>query len=169
MPDSLDFAVYESVSYVRIPHRNCQKPRVDGPPDTESGAPPESAPELPGLLDHPFDHPDDPTGPSGSYGIDEAPNVSRPDPSGADQIDVEHQATDLAVSRASWQVPHIGVPFRSDMAAGWWTILLPAVQRGRCRGCPQCRGGRAPGVRQAASGVRASGQPFSAGCVDLAT
>jgi hypothetical protein len=32
-----------------------------------------------------------------SDGIDEAPNVSRPDPSGADQIDAEHQATDLAV------------------------------------------------------------------------
>ena len=29
--------------------------------------------------------------------IDEALNVSRPDPSGADQIDAEHQATDLAV------------------------------------------------------------------------
>jgi hypothetical protein len=29
--------------------------------------------------------------------IDEALDVSRPDPSGADQIDAEHQATDLAV------------------------------------------------------------------------
>src|SRR5215204_1036868 len=36
-------------------------------------------------------------GPTGSDQIDEAPNVSRPDPSGADQIDAEHQATDLAV------------------------------------------------------------------------
>jgi hypothetical protein len=35
-------------------------------------------------------------------------------------------------------------------------------------GCPPCRGVRAPGVRQAASGVRASGQPVSIGCVDLA-
>jgi hypothetical protein len=35
--------------------------------------------------------------PSGSVWTDEAPNVSRPDPSGADQIDVEHQAMDLAV------------------------------------------------------------------------
>ena len=35
--------------------------------------------------------------PSGSIWTDEAPNVSRPDPSGPDQIDVEHQATDLAV------------------------------------------------------------------------
>jgi hypothetical protein len=93
-------------------------------------------------------------------------------------VDVDHQPTDLAVSRACWPVPPSEVPFRSDTVAGWWTVLLPAVQRGRCRsvpmpcggrGCPQCRGVRAPGVRQAASGVQASGQPFSAGCVDLAT
>jgi hypothetical protein len=32
---------------------------------------------------------------SGSDQIDDLSNVSRPDPSGADQIDVEHQATDL--------------------------------------------------------------------------
>jgi hypothetical protein len=35
--------------------------------------------------------------PSRSAWIDEAPNLSRPDPSGTDQTDVEHQATDLAV------------------------------------------------------------------------
>jgi hypothetical protein len=35
--------------------------------------------------------------PSRSVWIDRASNVSRPDPSGTDQIDVEHQATDLAV------------------------------------------------------------------------
>ena len=35
--------------------------------------------------------------PSRSVWTDEAPNVSRPDRSGADQIDAEHQATDLAV------------------------------------------------------------------------
>jgi hypothetical protein len=35
--------------------------------------------------------------PSGTVWTDEAPNVSRPDPSGADQTDAEHQATDLAV------------------------------------------------------------------------
>jgi hypothetical protein len=34
---------------------------------------------------------------SGSVWIDEASNVSRLDPSGADLIDAEHQATDLAV------------------------------------------------------------------------
>ena len=35
--------------------------------------------------------------PSRSDQMDEAPNVSRPDPSGSVQIDAEHQATDLAV------------------------------------------------------------------------
>jgi hypothetical protein len=35
--------------------------------------------------------------PSRSVWIDEAPNVSRADPSGADQIDAEHQATDLVL------------------------------------------------------------------------
>jgi hypothetical protein len=35
---------------------------------------------------------------SGSDQIDDPSNVSRPDPSGADQIDAEHQATDLAVA-----------------------------------------------------------------------
>jgi hypothetical protein len=35
--------------------------------------------------------------PTGSVWTDEASNVSRPDLSGADQIDAEHQATDLAV------------------------------------------------------------------------
>jgi hypothetical protein len=35
--------------------------------------------------------------PSGSVWTDEALNVSRPDRSGADQIDAEHQATDLAL------------------------------------------------------------------------
>jgi hypothetical protein len=35
--------------------------------------------------------------PSRAVWIDEASNVSRPDPSGANQIDAEHQATDLAV------------------------------------------------------------------------
>jgi hypothetical protein len=33
--------------------------------------------------------------PSRPNPIDEAPNLSRPDPFGTDQIDAEHQATDL--------------------------------------------------------------------------
>jgi hypothetical protein len=36
--------------------------------------------------------------PSGSVWIDEAPNVTRPDPFGSDQSDPENQATDLAVT-----------------------------------------------------------------------
>jgi len=43
-------------------------------------------------------------GPSRSDGIDEAPNVSREDPSGADQIDAEHQSTDLAVGDSTLAV-----------------------------------------------------------------
>jgi hypothetical protein len=79
------------------------------------------------VVDHPVDHPHDPTG-AVWIRLDRRPSdVSSPDPSGADQIDVEHQATDLAVSRAWWPVPYIGVPFRSDTVAGWWTVLLPAV------------------------------------------
>jgi len=35
--------------------------------------------------------------PSGPVWIDDPSNVSRPVPSGADQIDAEHQATDLVV------------------------------------------------------------------------
>jgi hypothetical protein len=35
--------------------------------------------------------------PFGSVWIDDLLNVSSPDPSGADQIDAEHQATDLAI------------------------------------------------------------------------
>jgi hypothetical protein len=41
--------------------------------------------------------------PSGSDQVDEASNLSRPDPSGADQSDVEHQATDLAIVGGSCQ------------------------------------------------------------------
>jgi hypothetical protein len=36
---------------------------------------------------------------SRSVWIDDPSNLSRPDPSGADQIDAEHQASDLAVAR----------------------------------------------------------------------
>jgi hypothetical protein len=39
--------------------------------------------------------------PSRSVWIDDPANVSRPDRSGVDQIDAEHQATDLAVGRES--------------------------------------------------------------------
>jgi hypothetical protein len=39
--------------------------------------------------------------PSGAVWTDEASNVSRPDPSGADQIDAKHQATELMGSGGS--------------------------------------------------------------------
>jgi hypothetical protein len=35
--------------------------------------------------------------PSGSVWIDEASNLSRPDPTGPDQIEAEHQSTDVEV------------------------------------------------------------------------
>jgi hypothetical protein len=40
--------------------------------------------------------------PSGPVWIEDAPNVSRPDPSEADQVDAERQATDLAVGSSTW-------------------------------------------------------------------
>jgi hypothetical protein len=71
--------------------------------------------------------------------IDAAPNVSREDPSGADQIDEEHQATDLAVggsnlsgaqedrwSTACDRVVASPGPYRSveGVRAGWSAGLL---------------------------------------------
>jgi hypothetical protein len=47
---------------------------------------------------------------SGSVWIDEAPNLSRSEPSGPDQIDAEHQPTDLAVGGSN--------PFRRAKRAG---------------------------------------------------
>jgi hypothetical protein len=49
---------------------------------------------------------------SGSVWIDDPSNVSRPDPSGADQIDAEHQATDLMPERRQ------GRPLVHERAAG---------------------------------------------------
>jgi hypothetical protein len=40
---------------------------------------------------------------SGSVWTDEAPNLSRPDPSGADQVDAEYQATDVEL--VLWSSP----------------------------------------------------------------
>jgi hypothetical protein len=56
--------------------------------------------ELPALLDHPLIIQTIRRDPSGPDATDGVPNLSRPDPSGADQSDVEHQATDLAVGSA---------------------------------------------------------------------
>jgi hypothetical protein len=54
--------------------------------------------------------------PSGSVWPDEAVNVSRPDPSGADQIDAEHQATDLVVRIVDSQIPCHNPRLRSDLS-----------------------------------------------------
>jgi hypothetical protein len=116
--------------------------------------------------------------PPGSSWIDGAPNVSSPDQSGADQIDAEHQATDLAVwPWRCWPMPHLAVPFPAGHPSGSGRFRcrlssrpLPQCPRapaavagvhraGRLRGC---------GCPQAASAVRASGPSVSAGCADLA-
>ena len=56
--------------------------------------------------------------PTGSVWTDRGPNVSRPDRSGADQIDAEHQATDLAVggSNPSWRA-------QRPRSAAWGCLL----------------------------------------------
>jgi hypothetical protein len=50
-------------------------------------------------LDYPVDHPDVPTGPVWPDPTDGPSHLSSPDASGADQIDAEHQATDLALGQ----------------------------------------------------------------------
>jgi hypothetical protein len=88
----------------------------DRAPDAESCARPARLVELPALLDHPLDHPDDPTGPVSIVRIDEALNLSRPDPSGADQADAEHQATIWRSGHGGcWPLPHLAaVPGRTS-------------------------------------------------------
>jgi hypothetical protein len=75
--------------------------------------------------------------PSGPIGIDEAPNLSRADPSGADQTDAEHQATDLAVvvgsvgigccrprPRCEWPWTRCGPSPRSTASVGSWLAAV---------------------------------------------
>jgi hypothetical protein len=52
-------------------------------------------------------------------------------------------------------------PFRSDMAAGWWTVLAPAVQRGRCRSAPCRRRSRVSAVPGRAGFRCPAGRPVS--------
>jgi hypothetical protein len=102
--------------------------------------------------------------PSGSVGIDDAPNLSRPDPSRADQSDAEHQATDLAVwPWRCWPMPHLAVPFRPDMQA---------AVTGSAAGCParRCRSVRVPMPQSRVSTVPATcGLRVSAGRVRCRT
>jgi hypothetical protein len=57
--------------------------------------------------------------PSGPIWTDDPSNVSRPDPSGGDQIDAEHQVTDLVVSagRVRWWVSDADQ--RAPARQGW--------------------------------------------------
>jgi hypothetical protein len=115
--------------------------------------------------------------PSRAVWADETSNVSSLNPSGADQIDVEHQATELAVR--PWRVlaaaaPCGPAPGRTSRGGGRLccrlsSVALPqglhdaaavaAVRRAGACGC------RCP---PAASTVQASGPSLSAGCADLA-
>jgi hypothetical protein len=54
--------------------------------------------------------------PSRSVWTDDQSNVSRPDPSGADQIDAEHQATDLMLGLHQYHcvVPEARVDYAFD-------------------------------------------------------
>jgi hypothetical protein len=93
--------------------------------------------------------------PPGSSWIDGAPNVSSPDQSGADQIDAEHQATDLAVwPWRCWPMPHLAVPFPAGHPSG--------SGRFRCRlssrPLPQC-----PRAHAAVVGVHSAGRLRAAG------
>jgi hypothetical protein len=62
--------------------------------------------------------------PSGSVQIDDASNVSRPDPTGADQTDAEHRSTDLAVggSNPSQRAS-------KPQSTAWGYLLVLAVVR----------------------------------------
>jgi hypothetical protein len=73
--------------------------------------------------------------PSGAIWTDEAPNVSSLDRSGADQIDVEHQATDLAVRHPPVQL----TTFRRRLGS-----LLADQGRGRLMAGSTGKPGRAP-------------------------
>jgi hypothetical protein len=57
---------------------------------------------------------------SGSVWTDDPSNVSRLDPSGADQIDVEHQATDLALGAYAlvWETSNLSLRDRNNAKFG---------------------------------------------------
>jgi hypothetical protein len=79
-------------------------------------------------VDHPNDYPDDP---SASVWTDEASNMSRPDPSGAVQIDAEHPSRNqkVAGSDATSAKKWNRLPFRSPALGG--AFLDPPQRRAR--------------------------------------
>jgi hypothetical protein len=83
---------------------------------------------------------------SGSYGIDGASNVSRPDPSGADQSDAEHQATDVVLGsqvlslacRQARDPPR----FATRLGCYWYPPRCRDATEGGSAGCGPPRAGR---------------------------
>jgi hypothetical protein len=110
-------------------------------------------------LDRPFDHPDDSTRPFSIDQIDEALNVSSPDPSGADQIDAEHQATDLVVGGSN-----PAARFTSRLLLTRSRRLKGAQTRWHCCIEPKCageaqQGGGSPSWKDAKKGSNHSTVP----------
>jgi hypothetical protein len=103
---------------------------------------------VPGLgapgLDHPDGHPDDPTGPFWIRLDRRGSQREQGSPSGADQADVEHQPTDLAVGGSDPPVARGGPPRRWARGTG----RRPA--HGRPAAAPGHRGTRT---------VRSPGRP----------
>jgi hypothetical protein len=93
------------------------------------------------------------TGPSGPDAIDKASHLSRPDPSGADQVDAEHQPTDLAVSTSGSRSGRTWLPVGGRSCCRLSSVAAAAVSP-----CPAAvagvrRAGRA-GSRCSAGRVR---------------
>jgi hypothetical protein len=70
-------------------------------------------------FDHPFDHPDDRSGAAGAVWTDEAPNVSRLDPSCAVQGDADHPSRNRKGS-STIGPPGAGCP--TGAPRGWRTV-----------------------------------------------
>jgi hypothetical protein len=118
---------------------------------------------------------------SGSIWIDDASNVSKPDWSGADQIDAEHHATDLAIVERQLVAVSVSVHQPSpDGTLAVWLDSAPDVGRhdevgrpGRCQGamgidvrdehtCNHAVGGQPAEQAECARGSATSpGQPSS--------
>jgi hypothetical protein len=75
--------------------------------------------------------------PTGSDQIDEAPNLSRADPSEADQTDAEHQSTDLVLLEAAPRAAPVQACSAADSASSsvvsLWNSSLSAPQGNRSR------------------------------------
>jgi len=99
MASSVCFRVGEARRSRSSDHRRYLHPSRAGGSGRHSLALPSDI--LSDALDHPDDHPDDRSGSFRAVWTESASNLSSLDPSGADQTDAEHQATDLAVGGSS--------------------------------------------------------------------